>query len=56
VQPYSKISGLTVNPLVKKLNSGASTLVSIRYDSLFRDLTHFALENIRNPKKEEQTA
>jgi len=41
---------------VKKLNSGASTLVSIRYDSLFRDLTHFALENIRNPKKEEQTA
>jgi hypothetical protein len=38
------------------LNPGGSTLVSIRYDSLFRDLTHFALENINNPKKEESSS
>ena len=51
--PNVKLSGLTVNPLVKKLASGASTLVSIKYDALFRDLTHSALESLKNPKKEE---
>jgi hypothetical protein len=38
---------------VKKLASGASTLVSIRYDALFRDLTHSALESLKTTKKEE---
>lgn len=50
--PNVKLSGLRVNHLVKKLASGASTLVSIKYDALFRDLTHSTQESLKNPKKE----
>lgn len=40
VPPHPEISGLMVNPLVKPLDGGKSTLVSIKYSSLFRDLTY----------------
>ena len=45
------VSGLTVNPLVKNLKPGKATLVQIKYDSDFRDLTHAGLEAALNPKK-----
>ena len=45
VPPNTKLSGLTVNPLVKKLQAGQSTLVSVKYTSKFRDLTSQALQN-----------
>lgn len=40
VPPKNSISGLTVNPLVKPIEAGKSTLVSIKFDSRFRDLTY----------------
>ena len=42
---------MTVNPLVKSLKPGKATLVQIKYDSDFRDLTHASLEAALNPKK-----
>ena len=49
--PLPAVSGLTVNPLVKNLKPGKATLVQIKYDSDFRDLTHANLEAALNPKK-----
>ena len=40
VPPNPKLSGIMVNPLVQNLASGKSTLVSVKYTSKFRDLTH----------------
>lgn len=40
VPPNPKLSGLMVNPLVQSLAAGKSTLVSVKYTSKFRDLTH----------------
>ena len=40
VPPLNAVSGLTVNPLVKPIEAGKSTLVSVKFDSLFRDLTY----------------
>lgn len=51
VPPLNAVSGLTVNPLVKNLKPGRATLVQIKYDSNFRDLTHQGLEAALNPKK-----
>ena len=42
---------MTVNPLVKSLKPGKATLVQIKYDSNFRDLTHASLEAALNPRK-----
>jgi hypothetical protein len=52
VPPNSQLSGLTVNPLVNTLKAGGGSLVSIRYNSKFRDLTFAALDAINNPKTE----
>ena len=41
VPPNPKVSGLIVNPTVKPLPANRSTLVSIRYDSAFRDFTYW---------------
>ena len=49
VPPNKMISGLTVNPLVKSLEPGKSTLVSIKYDSQFRDLSHRLMKEMNNP-------
>ena len=40
VPPLGKVSGLTVNPLVKPIEAGKSTLVSVKFDARFRDLTY----------------
>ena len=40
VPPVNAVSGLTVNPLVKPIEAGKSTLVSVKFDSCFRDLTY----------------
>lgn len=40
VPPMQNLSGLTVNPLVKPMEAGKSTLVSVKFDSRFRDLTY----------------
>ena len=49
VPPMNGISGLTVNPLVKPIMSGKSTLVSIKYNSEFRDFTYQTMENLVKP-------
>jgi hypothetical protein len=49
VPPHSKLCGIVVNPLVKTIPAGTSTLVSLKYSSLFRDLTHAALEASKKP-------
>lgn len=54
VPPLQALSGLSVNPLVKTLPAGRATLVSIKYDSDFRDLSHASLDAALNPKKQEQ--
>ena len=53
--PTKEISGLTVNPLVKPIEAGKSTLVSVKFDSKFRDLTYAAYEEMTAPKKSEET-
>ena len=42
-------SGLTVNPLVKPIEGGKSTLISIKYNSEFRDLTYTKMNEIIKP-------
>jgi len=49
VPPHLKLSGLLVNPLVNTLKAGSGALVSIKYSSMFRDLTFAALDAIKNP-------
>jgi hypothetical protein len=49
VPPNSKLCGIVVNPLVKTIPAGTSTLVSLKYSALFRDLTHAALEASKKP-------
>lgn len=53
VPPNPRVSGIIVNPLVKALKGGQSTLVSLKYTSKFRDLTHEILEKIGDPIEEE---
>ena len=43
------MSGLTVNPLVKPIEGGKSTLISIKYNSEFRDLTYTKMQEIIKP-------
>ena len=54
VPPKGCFSGLTVNPLVKPIEAGKSTLVSIKFDSKFRDLNYFSYEELTAPKKVEE--
>jgi len=49
VPPLNVISGLTVNPLVQKIDGGKSTLVSIKYNSAFRDLTYHSMNDLVKP-------
>lgn len=50
VPPNAKLSGLTVNPLVKPVGAGRSTLISLKYQSHFRDLTHSSLKDALYPE------
>ena len=49
VPPNPKVSGIMINPLVKTLEAGKGTLVSIKYDSKFRDLTHQSFTEMNKP-------
>lgn len=49
VPPLNVVSGLTVNPLVQKIDGGKSTLVSIKYNSAFRDLDYYAMKDKVQP-------
>ena len=49
VPPLKEVSGLTVNPLVKPIEGGKSTLISIKYNSEFRDLTYTKMNEIIKP-------
>jgi len=49
VPPNQRLSGLTINPLVNTLKPGGGALVSIKYSSKFRDLTHQVMDEINNP-------
>ena len=51
VPPMNTLSGLTVNPLVQPIEAGKSTLVSVKFDSKFRDLTYQSYEDIMAPVK-----
>lgn len=50
VPPNPKVSGLTINPLVCSLKPGGGSLVSIKYDSKFRDLTYKVMEDLLKPQ------
>jgi len=50
VPPNPKVSGLIVNPLVKPLPAGRNTLVSVKYNSLFRDLNYHTYNDVFKPK------
>ena len=49
VPPMKGVSGLTVNPLVKPIEAGKSTLVSVKFDSAFRDLTYKSHADLTAP-------
>ena len=49
VPPLKECSGITVNPLVKPIEGGKSTLISIKYNSEFRDLTYTKMNEIIKP-------
>ncbi len=53
VPPNVQISGLIVNPLVTQLEAGKSTLVSIKYNSMFRDVTYKTVDELFKPKSKE---
>ena len=48
VPPNPKLSGLQTNPLVSTVKPGAGALVSIKYNSKFRDLTYQTLNELNN--------
>jgi len=50
------VSGLIVNPLVKPIEAGKSTLISVKYDSEFRDLTYARMNEIVKPAQNAQKA
>lgn len=43
-----------MNPLVKPLPANRSTLVSIRYESAFRDLDYWTMQELFKPKEDEE--
>ena len=49
VPPNPKLSGIIVNPLVNTLKANSGALVSLKYNSKFRDLTHAIMDSILNP-------
>lgn len=49
VPPNPRISGLMVNPLVSIIKAGSGALVSMRYNSKFRDLTYKVMEDLGKP-------
>lgn len=51
VPPPKDLSGVTVNPLVKPIEAGKSTLVSVKFDSKFRDLTYWSYNEFLKPKE-----
>ena len=44
VPPNLKISGILINPLVTELKAGRSSLVCIRFNSEFRDLSYARMQ------------
>jgi len=53
VPPNNQVCGLMVNPLVTDLKAGRSSLICIRYNSAFRDLTLKRMEELFKPKEVE---
>lgn len=51
VPPNNQVCGLMVNPLVTDLKAGRSSLICIRYNSAFRDLTLKKMEELFKPKE-----
>jgi hypothetical protein len=49
VPPKPSVSGIIVNPLFKPLPANKSTLVSIKYESAFRDLTYWTMQDMEPP-------
>lgn len=49
------VSGIVVNPLVTEIKPGKSALVSVKYNSSFRDLNHNQMEELFKPKEKEPT-
>ena len=43
-----------MNPLVKPIEAGKSTLVSVKFDSLFRDLSYQSHQDMNAPKPIEE--
>ena len=52
VPPLGSLSGLVVNPLVQPVQAGKSTLVSIKYNSDFRDMTYKFMHDEVKPSNE----
>jgi len=55
--PEYQVSGIRITPMVAKLDPGQSTIVSIRYNSAFRDLEYNTLQKVneQNLDKENKT-
>jgi len=51
VPPNLQLSGIIVNPLVTSLAPGRSTLISIKYNSKFRDITYETMDELYKPKE-----
>ena len=51
VPPNLQLSGIVVNPLVTSLAPGKSTLVSIKFNSKFRDITYNTMDDLYKPKQ-----
>ena len=45
-----------MNPLVKPIEAGKSTLISVKYNSEFRDLTYSKMNEIVKPAQNAQKA
>lgn len=54
VPPNPRVSGLMVNPLVSIIKQGGGALVSLKYNSKFRDLTHAIMSTLSQPLPDEK--
>lgn len=54
VPPNPRLSGLMINPLVSIIKPGSGTLVSLRYNSKFRDLTYQVMEDLSKPQRSDK--
>lgn len=49
VPPNPRISGILINPVVSIIKAGSGSLVSMRYNSKFRDLTYQVMQDLGKP-------